>query len=406
VVAIACFALVIGALIGVAVGAAIGRSDDETAASEDLADRDDQAAADIARFTAEIEADPESVDAHVGRAEAYVAQWDLDKAIDDYDRAIALDPGNAELLAGRGGTHATNGDRQAAIADYTAAIEIDPDNASLYLERGSARAWDGQPEAAIEDFSASIDRYRLSPDAFRQRAWAYESIGDYDAAIDDWSSLIRLEDYWSHYQNRSRARLANGDIDGAIDDLSAAMEIPDAPVAYLLAERGDLYVETGRTDQARSDYDAAIGLDPDYGPYARRGRLLFQAGDVDGALADYDRGAEYGDVQATYLRALLLIDEGRWVEADHDLTDVLAQFDEGYLYEYGYGLLEPPAISARTVLYHRARARAGAGDLVAAAADLDRYRLEMQALDEPTGGMAEVDAWIAELDSGTNPFEG
>src|SRR5262245_26131700 len=64
---------------------------------------------------------------------------DLAGALGDYDRAIELNPRFADGLINRGLLHAEQGDLNAAIGDFNKAIEVNPHNARVYNNRGKAR---------------------------------------------------------------------------------------------------------------------------------------------------------------------------------------------------------------------------------------------------------------------------
>jgi Tfp pilus assembly protein PilF len=52
----------------------------------------------------------------------------LDAALKDYDKALAIDPRFAVALANRGDVYAKKGERDRAVADYRAALAIEPGN--------------------------------------------------------------------------------------------------------------------------------------------------------------------------------------------------------------------------------------------------------------------------------------
>ena len=58
------------------------------------------------------------------------AKGDLDGAITDYDKAIALIPDNASAYIIRGAAKKAKGDIDGAITDYDKAIALKPDDAS------------------------------------------------------------------------------------------------------------------------------------------------------------------------------------------------------------------------------------------------------------------------------------
>jgi tetratricopeptide (TPR) repeat protein len=64
--------------------------------------------------------------AYNNRGVAYKAKGDLNRAIADYNQAIALDPKYAVAYYNRGVMYNDKGDLDRAIADYNRAIALDP----------------------------------------------------------------------------------------------------------------------------------------------------------------------------------------------------------------------------------------------------------------------------------------
>ncbi len=64
--------------------------------------------------------------AYTNRGNAYDDKGEVDRAIADYDEAIALDPNEAFTYYNRGNAYDDKGDKEQAFADYRKAFEIDP----------------------------------------------------------------------------------------------------------------------------------------------------------------------------------------------------------------------------------------------------------------------------------------
>ncbi|MCB0156686.1 MAG: tetratricopeptide repeat protein, partial [Caldilineaceae bacterium] len=90
----------------------------------DLMDAGDYQSA-VTRLTEALALDPENATYYTERARAYYFVDDLDRALADYDFALALEP-NAVAYNGRGVTYDKLGDPDAAVDDYLAAIAADP----------------------------------------------------------------------------------------------------------------------------------------------------------------------------------------------------------------------------------------------------------------------------------------
>ena len=80
-----------------------------------------------------------------------------DRAIEDYNKAIALDQNDAKAYYNRGVAYDGKGQYDGAIEDYNKAIALDPNLADAYNNRGLAYAIKGDMGRAISDFQKACD---------------------------------------------------------------------------------------------------------------------------------------------------------------------------------------------------------------------------------------------------------
>jgi len=80
-----------------------------------------------------------------------------DRAIEDFNKAIALDPNYAKAYTNRGIAYADKGQHDRAIEDYNKAIALDPNYAEAYTNRGVAYYLKGNMGRAISDFQKACD---------------------------------------------------------------------------------------------------------------------------------------------------------------------------------------------------------------------------------------------------------
>lgn len=141
-----------------------------------------------------------------------------DRAIQDFDRAIAIDPDFGEAYLNRGLAEHVQGNTAAALVDLEKALDLNPNLVGAYNERGQIYLERGDTQKAIQDFDKSI-QVKPTLDAFYQRAKAYEiagqhqkAIADYDAAIQEFPASPYI------YRARATAKRNQGDLDGATAD--------------------------------------------------------------------------------------------------------------------------------------------------------------------------------------------
>jgi len=141
---------------------------------------------------------------------ACAGRGDLDGAIGEFTKAIALDQKNPLAYSARGNAKINTGDLEEAIADHTKAIELDPTRRTPYINRGVAKVDKNDLDGAIADYTKAI-------------------------ALDPKSA--------SAYLNRGNARLEKGDMAGARGDYEQAIQLAKDEAAYA---RFALFVLMGR----------------------------------------------------------------------------------------------------------------------------------------------------------------
>ena len=96
-------------------------------------------------------------DTYYQRGLVHAQNGELDKAIEDYTKAIALKPDYADAYYNRGIAYRLKGDYERAIEDYTKAIELDSHNADAYYRRSRAWLYLGEEEKAKSDMKTASD---------------------------------------------------------------------------------------------------------------------------------------------------------------------------------------------------------------------------------------------------------
>ena len=130
--------------------------------------------------------------AYYSRGIAYQLKGDLEAAIADYAKAIALNPKDALAYNNRAVANVQKGDLDAAIADYNKAIALNPKDALAYRNRGNAYFHKHDLDAAIADYNKAIALDPKDALAYYNQGNAYQYKGDLDAAIADYNKAIAL----------------------------------------------------------------------------------------------------------------------------------------------------------------------------------------------------------------------
>jgi len=162
--------------------------------------------------------------------------------------------------------------------------------AGYYFDAGTAKAQGGDCVAAIELYDKCISLDPITYDAYYNRAYCKMHLNDYEAAIADFTTCMRL-----HNGPYSNALYLRGSCfsqlkryDMAIGDFTKALEVSSNPDIY--AARGFAYMQKQDFQRSVSDYNTAIGKNPEkiefYGQLALS---LYGIRHLKEAIADADK---------------------------------------------------------------------------------------------------------------------
>jgi WD40 repeat protein/tetratricopeptide (TPR) repeat protein len=163
-----------------------------------------------------IRMEPKQSRWYVHRGEAYIADGDLLKAIDDFTHAIELGPEKgAPCYTRRGVIRELLGHHEQAIADLTAALRRgEPGEGALYQRRGEAFLALGQPERATADFTEALRKDPQRGICWAARGEAHAIHGKWKEAGQDLDRVLAINPGdaidWDH---RLLVHLASGQID-------------------------------------------------------------------------------------------------------------------------------------------------------------------------------------------------
>jgi len=220
---------------------------------------------DISLYNDLVDSNPEIYASHLYRGDIRKTRGDLEGALEDYTKSIALNPDFAETYFKRSRIYDATGNIQSAISDYSKSIQLRPDFAESYNNRGWDYFQSGNAIAAIADFNKAIALDSNYVEAYNNRGWACYQAGDIKSAVPDFSKAIRLNPKFDKpYYNRADIRSKAGDYNGAIEDYTSILK---------------LHPDDNRT-------------------YYRRGIARLSIKDESGACADWKKAIEYGNKDA------------------------------------------------------------------------------------------------------------
>lgn len=158
------------------------------------------------------------------------------RAIRACSRLILAIPDAAALHTKRGIAYFGNGQIELAIADYTRAIALDPRFMEAYYNRGHALLSKEAYAEAIADFGQALSRNPKHALSRNGRAWAVFKLGgDLTAALDDVNQAIATDAaFAAAYDTRGHIYEALGRRNEAVADFRKALALePQNPSAHL-----------------------------------------------------------------------------------------------------------------------------------------------------------------------------
>jgi tetratricopeptide (TPR) repeat protein len=172
------------------------------------------------------------------RGNAFDDKGQYDRAIEDYDHAIAINPKDADAFNNRGTTYRAMGQYGRAIQDYDQALILTPKSAMALNNRCFGKALMGQLEQGLVDCNESL---RLRPgdaNTLASRGFIYFKMKRYQAAVADYDAELRANpsNPYSLF-GRGMAKRMIGDSSGGEADIAAARAIR-ANIADEMAKLG------------------------------------------------------------------------------------------------------------------------------------------------------------------------
>lgn len=216
---------------------------------------------------------------------------------EDIDPERALD--TVAALAGKG-------DLDGALAELDKAIAVNPENPTLYETRAILRIQNSIDMAkALTDMSYVLRFSEMYSDDLGKYAGALLRLKRYDEALFFWDLTIDSDPSDPRaYHGRANTYYRQEEYEASLEDFTKSVELdPEQPV--FVFERGDAYYQLARYEEALADYTQASRLDPEYHAYyveyivmAMSAMLAEQAGQgtYDPPKAQLDMLARFSDL--------------------------------------------------------------------------------------------------------------
>lgn len=142
------------------------------------------------------------VQTHIGAAREHIEEGDPERAIGEYESAIATMPGYADVHVKLASALATLGRREDAIKHYREALAINSEYARAWRELGHLLLDAERADEAREAFRSAIEAQRIKTDRSCARAESALDAGRIDEARDLYKDLFHenVEEFRGHFE--------------------------------------------------------------------------------------------------------------------------------------------------------------------------------------------------------------
>ena len=212
----------------------------------------------------------------------------LDKAIQCYQKALAIKPDLPEASYNMGIAYLDLSCIDAAVTCFKLAVELKPDYADAYNNLGNAYRDKEDIHRAISCYRQAIKINPQNPRPYYNLGNAYLELDEQEVSKACFQRALALKpDYATVFNSLGNSSLRQGDLELALANFSKAIEIqPDFAEAYY--NRGNVQREMGRCSAAMESYREAVRLRKDYHEaYNNFGNLLKDLGNLEAASDNY-----------------------------------------------------------------------------------------------------------------------
>ena len=201
----------------------------------------------IAAYQRAIAYAPDWAYTHAALGSAYASTHRYAEALDAYKVAVALDSDDKMIHHQIGNVYSKRGEHAAAIRHQLQAIAIAPQFASAHYQLGLLYAQERQWEDAINAYRTAYANDPALVEALYNLAQAYLRTGDTAAA----------REQMALFEERKATLTPLHELRGALQRTQGAAER-----AQILTNIGRFYLKDGHYAKAVSEYQKAIGMDP------------------------------------------------------------------------------------------------------------------------------------------------
>jgi len=233
---------------------------------------------------------PAAWSAYNNLGSAFLRKKQLDKAIEQFQKALEINPNNAGAHNNLGDALSQKGRIDEAIEQFQKALEINPNFAEAHSNLGNALVQKGLVNEAMIQYEKSLEIDPNYAEAHYNLGVAFVKKGQVNDAIEQFQKALEINpnDAKAH-NNLGNALLQNGQVDEAMAQFQEAVEV-DPNIAQAHYNLGNILLQKGQVDEAIIEFQKAIGVNSDYAEARNSLGIAFaQQGQIDEAIAQFQQ---------------------------------------------------------------------------------------------------------------------
>lgn len=230
---------------------------------------------------------------YLSGAESYYKYGNYERAIEYYDKVIALNENLDEAYNGKAKCLEALGEYEKSLEYCDKALEQNNNMADAYNTKGDALSSLSRFEEALENYKKAFE---LEPDeslCANNIAYTFNCLEKYEDALKYSEKAIKLnKNNDSAYINKGYALEGLGKTSEALDCYNKSAEInPSNPICFY--NKGNLLESLGKSEKAIDCFDKALELDPnDLNALNSKGDSLNSLGEFEKAIDCFEQAIE------------------------------------------------------------------------------------------------------------------
>lgn len=246
-------------------------------------------------FERALELQPDLTEAHLMLGVGYYYKKDDTRALEEYDKYLAVIPDNFHAWSNRAAVFLRIGDLAAARADIDRALALNADDPELLENRVVIAREAADWKSVISDSTWLLEHFPAQAIWLVERGRALGAESRFTESLADLERAVNLEPTASAYLYRGVTRYHLGQYQAAVEDFTGALtDGSDLVSPYLWRCRAQYRLK--QYQAGLLDCDEYVMRSPEeYEGYYVRGILRSRAGSQDGAMADYRRAIELAE---------------------------------------------------------------------------------------------------------------